>query len=494
MLISRRSLIAGALAAPFLARPQAVLAAFRPSEFGAAMDGAADDAPALGRLVAAAAKVGRRAEIPAGNYVIGSNGFSASGLGMVEIACEDGVRFVNAGRLFDDASGGQAKRVPWSIGFDGCDEVRWSGGRIVTTGGRLRGRGVGVFTLENHGERRPVLNVERCGVFSAERLTLEGDPGPALNMEAQPWAAAIDAPQRLRLILGNAFFRARDCRSVRLADCALAPNACAREQWTMVDCGRVEIRGLTSRSTESNFASLAKIIRCGEVDVSEIDVEDPGSGSLVDVIADRFRYHAVRIDYPNGKLLDVSREWGDLNAPIGEGVIANCRTNGWGVVSVRGRSDERQVAGAPIGSIRIVDTEFSLAGDRSGDKRPPAAFRLGGVDALTVENCRFTNVAFDGAPSVRPSRLALTGCRFEWTSAATTPSRAIRTGVPTVYDGVSFAGVGEGRGQNLFFTTMKDTPGRHAFTRCAFRDLVLRTRGDVAFEDCTFENVERRPI
>lgn len=484
--ISRRALI-GALAAPLVLPSAAIFGAIRADAFDFARDGATDDARTLARAIIEAGRADRPLALPRGTYALGSAALDVEGIDRVRIECEEGARIVDLGREIE-VSSGRPRRAPWGMAFRACGAVEWRGGTVATQGGGLGGASAGVFSYDRAGERRPVIGFDRCRSLRISGLTLDGDPGPGIgSRDVTAWRDADGPNDDPYIALSNAFLRATRCDDVRVENGALAPERCSREMWTVVDCEKVAIRGLVSHSKTNNFASLAKVIRCRDVDISGIRVSDPGSGSLVDVIATRFRYADVDVDYPNGKLLDVSQEWREFNAPIDAGLIENCRTTGLGVVSVRGKSTEEDRRRGAIGEVRLRDVT-AFGGD-GGAAKSPALFAIPRARKVAVEGCRMKNMA----PTITRGRgpggkIAITDCVLEWDDAAAAEGRAFAAAGPWTWTRTTLRGASASGPVELILRSPRGGSGRHAFAGCRFENVVLRLEAPATFEDCAFVN------
>lgn len=488
--LTRRGVVAGLLAAPLILPAPAVLGALKAESFGLAADGVADDAANLARAIMEAGRSGRPLALAKADYAIGSRGFEVQGAGAVSIECEDGARIVDGGREIEAADGG-TRRVPWGFAFRECGSVRWRGGTIVTEGGGLGGSSSGLFTHGRAGERRPVAGFDRCRSLQIVGLTLDGNPGAGVSLEDRSaWGDADGPHDDPYIALSNAFLRATRCDDVRIENGALAPERCRREMWTLVDCAKVVIKGLVSRSTSNNFSSLAKVIRCGDVDISGIRVSDPGRGSLVDVIATKFRYADVEADYPNGKLLDVSQEWREFNAPIVSGVIENCRTTGVGVVSVGGKSAKEDIARGEIGSIALRGVT-AFGGDGRGAKAP-VLFLIPRARKVDVRDCALKNMAPTlprrGGPA---SEISIADCTLDWDGNAAPRARAMTAAGVWTWTRTTFRGASPASPTEVAFRNMPGGAGRHAFVDCRFENLRLKLDAPATFERCAFVNAER---
>lgn len=69
--------------------------------------------------------------------------------------------------------------------------------------------------------------------------------------------------------------------------------------------------------SSTTFWSFAKIIDCQQVTVNGVNVQSQSQGSLMDVSANQLVYENLNINYPNGKTIDITQEWGQGNIDSG---------------------------------------------------------------------------------------------------------------------------------------------------------------------------------
>jgi hypothetical protein len=482
MNLTRRAALRGIVAFTILPS-SSVLRAFSAAEFGAIGDPSVDAAPAFARGILAAAQAGRRFEIGAGVHAIRSAALTITGCEAIRVNCAPGARIIDFGRLLYGPDG-TPRRIPWGIAFDRCGTLDWSGGTVVTLGSGLGGASRGLFSAATLVQRRPVIGIDRCVSARFADLTLSGRGGAGSSWDdllAMP-GFRRDPARLAEAVLANAFFRASNCATVTIADGRLAPGRCAREMWGIVNCGRVVVRDLSSHSRIANFASLAKIIRCHDVDVQGISVSDPGTGSLVDVIARRFRYAGVDIDFPNGKLLDISHEWRSINAPIESGLVEDCRTTGAGVVTVHGGSTPAEIAEAPIGAITLRNVT-AYDGARSSE-RARSYMRLVDARRVAIIGSRLRNLALS-RPSSVSQFVTATDCDLAWDAGLDDATRSIGASGRNLYERCHFAGEGA-EPVPVFVDAVPGTPGRHDFQGCTFRNVLMVLRSPATFRDCTW--------
>lgn len=383
-----------------------------------------DDAPRLAAAVADAARRGEALRLAPGDYLLRSPALEVEGLGTVRLEGR-GAALVDLGREVSRGEG--RRRLPWGIAFARCRSVTIEGVRFETRGPGLGGASGG-FAAGDAALRRPVLGFASCAEVALRGVVLAGNPGAGVVPDDfdPGWHAALAPVQVAALALSHAFVRFLSCADVAVEDAALAPDACAREIWGAVGCGRVRLLRLSSHSRGANFASLAKLILCGEVECRDFAVTDASDASLVDMIARRFHVAGFRLDLPRGKLLDVSHEWRRANGPIEAGLVEDCRTTGSGIVNARVRSTEEQVAPFPIGEVRVRGLSCGPGGAEGHRWINLRRFRR-----LLVEDSEGVDVAMGRGVEVRPGaegRVELLRCAFRWTRPVAAPSRAFAAG------------------------------------------------------------------
>lgn len=365
-------------------------------DFGATGDGVADDTEAFIAFVNFIAAHGVTGYCTAGIYLFNSAHVRFTGLSNVKIQCEDGAIFRDAGQKITGANS-SVRRIPWGIEFVSCTNIEIIGGQIETQGG-MGGASTGIFDSRNYMLRKPVLGFVNCKSVKLIELKQGGDPGVGINPSA--YAEIISAHRLTPTAVDYAYFNLRsaflnffNCENILVQDNEIVPNNGGRERFTFAGCSNVSIIRPKSMSSGRNFASLGKVINCRDVMIENCQVKDTSDGSLWDLIGKNITLKNTDIDYPNGKLADISHEWGAANGPSDNITVINCSTTGRGVINVIGLSTAAQVKNNPITNVKVKNIRTGI-GRTNWLSKPIEWVRLSAVKSYSVHDCHVINSSF----------------------------------------------------------------------------------------------------
>ena len=348
----------------------------------------------------------------------------------IELECEPGTVFDDGGRLMVGANT-NTQRIPWGIEFKNCSNIKISGGKFKTSGSGLSGSSSGFFDSTTYLQRTPVLWFVSCTEVKLHNVKQEGGPGvgfatadrdaiiTALGLTPTPAEYALFAVR-------HAFLNFYLCNDIEVIDNEIVPDTSNRERFTFIGCQNGSIIRPKSISVGNNFASLGKVIQCTNFNIVDCKVKDTGAGSLWDIIGQNITIRDCNIDYPNGKLADISHEWGPANAPSDNILIADCTTTGLGVVYATGESTTAQITNNPITNVRIRNVKTNKGKvDWSGRVD---WVRLPGVINYTVENSYVENASIGYTHSNNGGqRIELRDLVMRWTVSAGSLSTNART-------------------------------------------------------------------
>lgn len=420
-------------------------------------------------------------KIPPGTYRIGGEHFSIPNLAPLRVECDDGVIFLDEGRVLNRATTGTF-RLPWGIMFDSCEDIDWTGGIFKTAGTGLTGSSTGTFNSANHELRKPVLGFIDCGRVRLRRIGHWGNPGQGISgTDRAAIVAALSltptANEWAYFAHRGSFFSAYRCRDIVREDCYLVADTCDREQVGFCDSDVVRWHRERSESEGSNFFSLGKIIGCRDVKHGGHLVKDQSTGSLVDMIGDDIHYYGANLDYPNGKAGDVSQEWGPANQPVRRTLIEKVYTNGRGVVNAGGTTEEMEAG--PITDLVVRDCRFNIGEtDFSTDLAPSfqACTDITSINDVFVNNFPFGRSwnAGGGTGTVK-----LVNAKLTWTKPAASVASARRQSISPgliVYENcdwlqnASLAGASNGLASFTFGKDADVAEGRHLIVGGRYRD------------------------
>lgn len=110
--------------------------------------------------------------------------------------------------------------------------------------------------------------------------------------------------------------------------------------------------------TNTTFWSLSNIIDCENAKILGISTESESTGSLIDVSGDNIVVEGIRANYPNGKMLDITNEWGINNGRTNNIKVLNCYTNGDGVFTA-GSDQYTPIDNVTIDDLSVITSDVS---------------------------------------------------------------------------------------------------------------------------------------
>ncbi len=149
---------------------------------------------------------------------------------------------------------------------------------------------------------------------------------------------------RLIDVQRSSFFGFAEYDKVETYDCEIMPNCGGGEHFSFGDCGYVHWHhcycdhGYNSsdlsqasnnegwvapgRKSVQNFWSFGKVIRCDRQLIENLKVSSWSTGSFIDVSGkDSIIFRNSHLEYPCGKVLDVTQEWQHSNIDIGNVLV-----------------------------------------------------------------------------------------------------------------------------------------------------------------------------
>ncbi|MDF2859290.1 MAG: hypothetical protein K0Q87_5141, partial [Neobacillus sp.] len=147
------------------------------------------------------------------------------------------------------------------------------------------------------------------------------------------------------------------------------------------ECENITVNSLSHHQRNSNitFWSLSKIINCKNISLDGLDIQSDSTGSLIDVAGENITIQNGILDYPLGKLIDITFEWMYLNINSENIHIKNIKTNGAVCIS----------AGVAF-TTNISGIKFENVISTLQDTFP--IYNLRGVSQIEINNASFKNI------------------------------------------------------------------------------------------------------
>lgn len=183
-------------------------------------------------------------------------------------------------------------------------------------------------------KRRPSLGFKDCTNITIDSFIGKGLVGPYVH--------TIDG---LESFTKASFIWIYGCKEVNLLNVEFAKGSGNGEMINIVDSDTIKVINLKhdQAGDVQTFWSILNIINSSNALVENLNVISNSPGSLMDIIGKNITVRNCNVDYPNGKFIDISQEWGDLGGDIDNILVENIITNGIPTVS-----------GSPEGS-QLVD-------------------------------------------------------------------------------------------------------------------------------------------
>lgn len=306
----------------------------------------------------------RTLRIPAGIYLQDAD-IDIVGIPNLTIEFAPGCIILNTGRTRMKNDGETPFVLPWSMEFNDCPGLKLLGWPTFKTVGAAGGSSSGAFNYTNYLLRRPVLSLVDSPNWHLQ-VKHEGDPGLGMfNADRDAIIATLSltpTPIEFEYFAGRSmFFCAYNSPNGFHDRCELVPDTCSREQFGFIGSNSVRSFRPRSVSEGQNFPSLAKIIWCNSFRMEDPQIKDTSFGSLLDVIGDDFVFQGGSlIEYPAGKICDVSHEHTGGNGPTRRSVFRDIRTTGTGVVNAAGSSSTEEIEDNPISDMLVDNCRFNI--------------------------------------------------------------------------------------------------------------------------------------
>lgn len=389
-------------------------------DFGAVGDGVVDDTTSFISFIEYLSDNNVQGYCPSGIYLFSVQHIEFVAKNNISVVCDMDATFRDAGRLITGANG-NINRIPWGIEFVNCNDIQWVGGLFETSGTGYTGSSTGFFNASNYTLRKPVLGFYTCDNVKLYKVKQSGNPSVGIaavdrDVIISSLGLTPTPAEYAYFTLRSAFLNMYDTTNIVVEDQELVADTCAREQLTFVDCEYVNIVRPKSISVGNNFVSMGKVIGCNNVVLSQCQVVDTGTGSLWDFIGKNITFCDTQIDYPNGKLCDISHEWGPANQPSDNIVVTDCSTTGQGVTNVTGSSTTAQVVNNPITNVTIRNIRVQTS--KTNWTSDVEWVRLPTVSTYTIHDGYVENGSIGFTHSNNGGAyVALYGLRFRWTVA-----------------------------------------------------------------------------
>ena len=264
---------------------------------------------------------------PNGTYVIDEHILIENKKRLKWIALGDDVNFLDIGQAVELSNG--EGNTPFGVEFKNC-EITFEGfnhDNYVTTSGQVMGT--------SYDSVVPQID------FNGGKVEFKDN---TMSGQVQPWLpdvfsnVNIDEPALEHM--KSSYVRFVYCDSIKFDNNTIVTGSGGGEFFSFYKVKNLTIDYPThvQGDADKTFWSFAKIIDCENVAFNRAEIQSNSTGSLFDVSGRNIIIENINADYPNGKFIDITQEWGDSNVDIDDVLIQNCNTNAdiFGFTSVNG--------------------------------------------------------------------------------------------------------------------------------------------------------------
>lgn len=274
--------------------------------------------------------------------------------------------------IFDSAkylsgAGSGPGRIPVGILFENCHYFQIKGFK-----GQSNCNNWFEVSKSDKQNLNPHLEFNNCSKVVLDGIECRGYVGGYLTLDS------ADSPYDMMRSCYVTFFQ---CRDVLINGFNIASGAGGGEFLSLNECENITINKLSHHQGNSNitFWSLSKIINCKNVIVDGLDIQSDSTGSLIDVAGENVTIQNGILDYPLGKLIDITFEWLHLDINSENIHVKNIKTNGAVCISAGVAST------ANINGIKFENVISTFQ-----DTFP--IYNLRGVSQIEINNASFKNI------------------------------------------------------------------------------------------------------
>ena len=459
-----------------------------PEQFGAVGDGVTDDSEAINNAFSQLS--GKRLKFDTDKTYAFTKKIIVDGAKNFTVDFNGSV-LLDKGSSLPVVGGGTATN-PVGIKFVNCDYFETKGMISDTDVSTLSTR----IAHENADLKSATVEYELCKNFSVERPVFQGSQG-SNPLSGYPYHMTLSEA------LNFSHIKFYECKNITLVGFLLENSETSNEVIQFGECDGVRITS-SEISELANNVSWGKFIKCTNLTFEESTYSSEKSTSFIDVSGDNINIENVILDYPNGKLLDLTNEWGEIGGEVKNVSIKNVRAIVDQGVFVSKMAMDWAPEGlveyiSPVDSIRVNDSVF---GDKTKDGNTGGSFinTANRIIEIEVTNSKIYNMSrFMSGTITRPEELFKNTSRkfnnCEFVNNSTTGSiRPFNSTGKNTFDNCYFynRGFGDvlsfGDEHAAYEGSIERSDTKYIFNKCTFENINLKMEANIIFNNCTFIN------
>lgn len=377
-------------------------------------------------------------------------------------------------------------RIPVGISFNNCSDFTL---KNVETSTNIPAVAVPILSEEYFDQRVPILGMTNCTNVVIDGLGLGGRCGALLLT-----SMASSVVQ----VCNSAALHVTSSQNILVKNSYILPGNPGGETYCFTNSKDIKITDCFADNGNSSqtFWSFGKIMECERVEITSLNINSLSPGSLFDFSGDGLYMHNININYPNGKLLDMPGEWGNLFTTFKNVTIRDCTTSGIGITYSFAERDLDLPP--PVVENVVVDnlSQVNYSGGTTLNWN-----QLGGAKEVTFSNMYVKNkVRFISSLSPNPAigldykrSIILNNVKIENDSNLTTfisnPGTVIMNGGSVSMTGVVKGGfVVEDVYSSFNNVPLTDSDYLVTYNGVVFNDVRVLLRSNSVYNDCTFNN------
>lgn len=392
--------------------------------------------------------------------------------------------------IYDDGKevmleNGKITTTAVGIRFVECDNLNFF---EVTHDGNTRSNGAGRIAEDEIKNIVPQVDFYNCTNTYLNDFKIKG--------LANPWGTGrLDIPGHdASTEMQWHYVRFLKCKNTKLERCGLLTGGGAGEIFSFAESEYIDIiepfhfQG----DAHTTFWSFVNAIGCKHVNIREPRIQSESTGSFMDIAGENITCEGFNIDYPNGKLMDITQEWGYGNVPTSKFVLKDSEANVERLAFVsKGESvNLKTIDELVLDNIRSTKENFS---------NPFITCDL--IKKTIIKNLDINNVpyvnemnVFEDQPRLEQQEVLIENCKITSDTQVRNNHTTIETrGITKVQDcyiNLNRKNYLSLRERQINHTDLKNSKNKIVFRNTNFENTRISFDANVYFYDCEFINCD----